>query len=133
MRGTQFDHNFSSYLPPKYVTGNYRHTDNYHLWLLWAGNTMSCAYSHLQQCYTSGGSHLAVGRGQREVEASTNDNHHGSAELDAEPTRRRNLGNLHSDGGDNLVPEQRQAENDANPSNRQNQICLLYTSPSPRD
>ena len=92
--------------------------------------------------------HLAVSGGQRDLQARADDDHDGRAELDAEPPRRGNLGDLHPDGRDNLVAVQHETEHDADTSETEDPVtvatelagrvdgacdCLLYTSPSPRD
>ena len=59
-------------------------------------------------------SHLAVGGGKGNLETGADDDHDGRAEFDRETARGRDLGDLHTDGSDDLVTVEGQAEHDTN-------------------
>ena len=59
-------------------------------------------------------SHLAVGGGKGNLETGADDDHDGRAEFDRETARGGDLGDLHTDGSDDLVTVEGQADHDTN-------------------
>ena len=55
-----------------------------------------------------------MGRGQRDLETGSDDDSDSGTKLDRKTTGGGNLGNLHTDGGDDLVTVESEAHYDTN-------------------
>eukprot|EP00965_Chrysotila_dentata_P111387 3682534-Pleurochrysis_carterae.AAC.2 len=79
----------------------------------------------LEQRDAGGGTDLAVGGRERQAEVRADDDDNGCAQLDGETTRRRDHGQLDTNGTHDVVAIQKQAEADASTAERQDPVRVV--------
>ena len=80
------------------------------------------AASSLENAHTSGGTDLAVSGGEWDAEVRAKDDDDSGTELDREPARRRDLGELDTDGADDLVSVCEETETHAKTTDSQDPV-----------